>query len=95
LIINGLAGRMKTEDGGLKMAKSRPRTMGHGPKESADSVGFAGVRRRSPRQVEAARPPACGMVFLSITTASLAEAEKGRDVAATPKCGVNAKALRV
>jgi len=68
--------------------------MDHGPKESADSAGFAGVRRRS-RQVEAARPPACGMVFLSITTASLAEAEKGRDVAATPKCGVNAKALRV
>jgi hypothetical protein len=34
-------------------------------------------------------------VALSITTASLAEAEKERDVAATPKCGVNAMALRV
>ena len=31
----------------------------------------------------------------STITASLAEAEKGGGVAATPKCGVNAKALRV
>jgi hypothetical protein len=35
------------------------------------------------------------MLVLSITTASLAEGEKGGDVAATPKCGVNAKVLRV
>ena len=35
------------------------------------------------------------MVVLSITKASLGEAEKGGEVAATPKCGVNAKALRV
>jgi hypothetical protein len=33
--------------------------------------------------------------FLSTITASLAEAEKGADVAATLKCGGNAKALRV
>jgi hypothetical protein len=35
------------------------------------------------------------MVVLSITSASLAEGEKGSDVAVTPKCGVSAKALRV
>jgi hypothetical protein len=35
------------------------------------------------------------MVVLSITTTSVTWAEGGRDVAATPKCGVNAKALRV
>jgi hypothetical protein len=33
--------------------------------------------------------------FLFTITASIAEADKGGDVAATPKCGVNAKALRV
>ena len=76
------------------MAKSGRRATDDGPKGNEVSAGFAGARRRS-RQVEAARPPACGMLVLSITTASLAEGEKGGDVAATPKCGVNAKALRV
>jgi hypothetical protein len=76
------------------MAKSGRRTTDEGPKGNEDSAVFAGARRRS-RQVEAARPPAGGIVALSITTASLAEAEKERDVAATPKCGVNAMALRV
>ena len=76
------------------MAKSGRRATDDGPKGNEVSAGFAGARRRS-RQVEAARPPACGMVFLSITTTSVTWAEGGRDVAATPKCGVNAKALRV
>jgi hypothetical protein len=42
-------------------------------------------------------PRAVGLMvcFLSTITASLAEAEKRGDVAATPKCGVNAMALRV
>jgi hypothetical protein len=33
--------------------------------------------------------------FLSTITASLAKAEKEGEVAATPKCGVNEKTLRV
>ena len=60
-----------------------------------DGADVQCVAGRRSRQVETARPPARGMVVLSITSASLAEGEKGSDVAVTPKCGVSAKALRV
>ena len=50
---------------------------------------------RSARQSRHHRAAGLMVCFLSTIMASLAEAEKGGDVAATPKCGVNAKALRV
>ena len=50
---------------------------------------------RAARQARHQRGAGFLVCFLSTITASLAEAEKERDVAATPKCGVKAKALRV
>jgi hypothetical protein len=94
LIIKELAGRMKTEDRGWRIEDGKKWTTDHGPKGNADSAGFAGARRRS-RQVEVARRPEYGRVVSYITSASLADSRKWGDVAATPKCGVNAKALRV
>ena len=50
---------------------------------------------RPARQSRHRRGAGLMVCFLSTITASLAEAEKGADVAATLKCGGNAKALRV